>query len=228
MKKLLIIYGPPRSATSFMLGALVQHPLCFGSDTNENSKTFPSINSYEIIEKLFQSHNIPNNGYLVVASPKYCFNWKYFNNSSYACKYIYVQCDPFPCVKSMVNHDASIEMCTRSLEFTDCPKDKIKFYREIWDQSSTEGKALLRWHWHVNGIPMAMKKASLKLSDYKGRKKANEIYLKIISYLQIPGSPPLKEALALFNYKKMNKNEMMDMSTACQQTIYFLNEKKVI
>jgi len=238
MKNLCVIYGPPRSDTTFMLGALVQHPLCFGTDlltkkaqiqeytTNENPfLRVDQIANYTTLEKLFQYYNVPDDGYLVIKAPGYCFAWEYFNKSPYNCKYIFVNRDPFECVKSMMSIDTIRDISNLSIESTSCPKDRFEFYQDIWNQSTIEGKCLLRWHYHIDNIPKKMKKVSLNLSDYTSRKKANEVYLKIISYLQIPGNKSLETTLSLFRHKKMTKNETLAITLACQETTYWIHER---
>lgn len=210
MKKLIVIYGPPRSSTTFTLGCLVQHPYIFGQDpdkeklskgkTNENGNIDVSnMGNYDEIERLFNVFEIPEYCYLVIKAPGYCMAWDYFNNSPYECKYIFTNREKWSCVNSMMNHEPSFNVLKLNLESTDCPRDRLSFYEKLWKESELEGRALLRYHWHVDTIHPDMKKQSLAI-DYTTRQKKIQndfIYQNILFYLGIKDDECLRESLRL-------------------------------
>ena len=198
MKNLIIIYGPPRTASSFLLGALVQHRQCFGTDwfkdkkvggTNEN----PQLKSPGVLDTLWKKF-VPKgkrNCYLVLKAPGYCFAYPYFNNlKDYECKYIFVDRDPVEIADSMWSHEASQNVLKMNLESTDCPNKDA--YRDSWllteslpKEAKIVNRALLRYDWHIKNIPSEMLEKSLTLVPYKMRKQGKEIAKKIETYLSI-------------------------------------------
>jgi hypothetical protein len=236
MKKLVVIYGPPRSATTFMLGALVQHVKCHGTDvlnadlgvseiithegTNENPLIeINQVGEYSPILSLFEKLNVPDNEYLVIKAPGYCSAWEYFKNSPFDCKFIFVNRDKYEVGYSMMNHENSRKVLDFDIMSVDCPKDKIDFYQDLWNESKPEGRALLRVHWHLNSIHPDMKKASLCFNDYSGRQDAYKTYMNIINYLHIPGNESLEAALNLFKFKKTRPNVLKEFKRNCQNVI---------
>jgi hypothetical protein len=243
MNKLIIIYGSPRTATSFTLGCLVQHPYCYGEvpdtnttleyKTNEN-QNIPvnalnkGIGNYKEIERLFDIYQVPEYAYLVIKAPGYCMAWDYFNNSPFDCKYIYTVRSPYGVIKSMLDHEDSLEIIKRPIESTDCPRNKINFYKKLWNESNFEGKAYLRYHWHVNSIHPDMLKKSLVLDQYQTKsvqpKKQNITYQLVMSYLQLKDDEAVKNGFTLFRYKKLNTQLRQEIKNKSYNVIQTLGE----
>lgn len=233
MKNLVIVYGPPRTASSFLVSALVQHKQCFGTDAlkNEDSKELktnenPFINIHgssddaETIDRLWQKH-VPEGEkdcYLVLRAPGYCFAYPYFSNlKSYACKYIFVDRNPIEVADSMCNHEPSQSVLKRDLVGTDCP-EKEK-YNEFWlaagrlvkikhievdEEAALINRALLRYDWHIKGTPDEMMEKSLVLKPYSSRKNSEQVAKKIEKYLSIKPDEAMRKALGKFYHRSLS------------------------
>lgn len=225
MKNLVIVYGPPRTASSFLVSALVQHKQCFGTDAlkNEDSRELktnenPLINIHgssddaETIDRLWQEH-VPEGEkdcYLVLRAPGYCFAYPYFSNlKNYACKYIFVDRNPIEVADSMCNHEPSRSVLNRDLVGTDCP-DREK-YNELWlaagrlnEEAAFINRALLRYDWHIKGTPGEMIEKSLVLKPYSSRKNSEQVAKKIEKYLSINPDEAMRKALGKFYHRSLS------------------------
>ena len=226
MRKLVIIYGPPRTASSFLLGALVQHKQCFGTDWFKNKKVGgtnenPKIKEPGMLDSLWTEFvpKTKQDSYLVLKAPGYCFAYSFFSNlKEYECKYIFIDRDPIEVADSMSTHDPSRGVLLMDLESTDCPNKGS--YQEYWDltenlpvEEKILNRAILRHNWHIKNIPYEMLEQSLNLAPYKARKHGKEIAKKIEGYLGI--SPDSKMAMGLkdFCYRTVSmqrKKEITD------------------
>lgn len=225
MKNLVIVYGPPRTASKFLASALVQHRQCFGTDAlkDEDPKELwtsenPFIDYYgspddaETIDKLWQEH-VPEdekNCYLVMRAPGYCFAYPYFSNlKNYACKYISVDRNPIEVADSMCNHEQSRAVLKNDLVSTDCP-DREK-YNELWlaagrldEEATSINRALLRYDWHIKGTPGEMIEKSLTLKPYSSRKNSEQVAKRIEKYLSIEPDETMRKALEKFYHRSLS------------------------
>jgi len=232
MKNLVIIYGPPRTASSFLLGALVQHRQCFGTDwfkgkkvggTNEN----PHLKSPGVLDGLWTEFvpKATKGVYLILKAPGYCFAYPYFSNlEGYECKYIFVDRDPIEVADSMSTHDSSRTVLMMNLESTDCPNKKD--YQSLWDltedlpiELKIINRAIIRYHWHIKNIPYEMLKQSLNLAPYRVRKQGKETAKKIQDYLNIPPDNKMTLALNDFYYRTVSVKRQKEIKDALLPTI---------
>jgi len=234
MRNLLIIYGPPRTASSFLVSALVQHRQCFGTDalkdedpkelrTNENPfiDYYGSPDNAETIDRLWQEH-VPEgeqNGYLVMRAPGYCYAYPYFSKlKDYACKYIFVDRNSFEVADSMLGHAPSQAVLRMPLVGTDCP-DREK-YDELWlaagklyAEAAFVNRALLRYDWHIKSIPDEMMKESLALKAYSARKSGKDIAAKIERYLNIEPDEAMTKVLNEFHHRSLTKKRKAEIES---------------
>jgi hypothetical protein len=239
VRKLIIIYGSPGSAIDFTLGCLIQHPYCYGelpdTDTPIEYKTNESpliditdIGNYDHIEFLFDYYKVPEYCYLILKSPGYCFAWNYFNDSPFDCKYIYVTRSPYGIVDSMLKHKSCLDMCRSDIKGTDCPKNKRKFYKKLWNESNFEGKCLLRYHWYTTAIHPNMLKKSLILDQFQVKsvmpKTKNIIYNLVMYHLQLKDDEAVKDCFTMFRYKKLNTQLRQEIKTKSYNVMQALGE----
>lgn len=224
-RKMIVICGPPRSATTFLLTAMLKHPYIIGAEepygTNEN----PDIElhrepkeSLEVLNNLwtaFVTHRTRRDGYLAVKAPGYCFGYKWFEGlDGWDCKYILVHRGPYETADSMVSHDASRRVLEMSIESTDCPSGLIGFYRTLWSQSDPYGRAILRWHWHVSVADKEMGKVALLLRQYKSRTDGKKTADKIIEFLELPRNVEMQKAMSGFYDRKLSKKKLLEIESA--------------
>jgi len=239
MKNLIVIYGSPRTASSFLLGALVQHKQCFGTDwlkekkvggTNENSRIniHGNPNDTQTIDDLwkeFVPKQTKDSAYLVLKAPGYCFAYPYFSKlKGYACKYIFVDRDPIEVADSMSTHDPSRNVLLMNLESTDCPNKED--YRTLWDltedlsiEMKIINRAIIRYHWHIKNIPYEMLEQSLNLALYRVRKHGKETAKKIQEYLDIPPDNKMSLALDDFYHRTVSVKRQKEIKDALLPTI---------
>jgi hypothetical protein len=228
MKQLIIIYGPPRSATSFLLDCLVEHPLIRGVNEPPGIDYLGDPDNVVTLDKLWEEKVVRAGGWMVpeeqfflaLKAPGYCFAYPYFNYlekmGKYKVFYIHVSRDPFEVVDSMLKHEQSIGVLNMDIVSTDCPRDMLAKYGPLWKKAKTLGeeamlvnRAMLRYEWHIGSIHMNMLEKSLVLAPYRKRGEAKRIADELVEHLGIVESEAMTEALGKFYHRKVSKKVAM-------------------
>ncbi|MHA2079494.1 MAG: hypothetical protein ACW99X_18030, partial [Candidatus Thorarchaeota archaeon] len=217
-RKLVIIFGAPRTATTHLLQALLEHDCCFGGMGAENSNEPNDINLEdptdtaaldERYERLSMTKENPE--YLVLKSPGYCmYGWDYFSRlDRYESKFIQTDRNPIEIVDSMMNHDISRTILDMEIESTDCPKDKLELLKPKWDavaghidEQRWATRAYVRYAWHVQSMSPGLNNNCLRLTPYKSRLYVSLTASMILGWLRLPrGSDRWYEILREFQYR---------------------------
>lgn len=213
-RNLIVIFGPPRTGTSFMHRCLIKHPDCAGSkDTNENTllviDNTPRENM-DVLNTIWKDH-VSDEKHLILKSPGYCFAYDMFNKlSGYNCKYIYTYRDPIDAALSKVNHSVSEAVLTMPMTNNGCPANLQGKFSPLWDKTEKMDKdtcmfnrALMRYAWHVEAIdPKMMNQA---YDAY------NNTWTDLYKFLDIKRSSVMSSELAKFDNKtRVERSEFED------------------
>uniref|UniRef100_A0A6M3J8J8 Uncharacterized protein n=1 Tax=viral metagenome TaxID=1070528 RepID=A0A6M3J8J8_9ZZZZ len=228
MRKLVIIYGPPRSAASLLLKALLAHPEITGytveggvggSDENPLLDCFDIGNTTELDRLWNEVSPIPGQ-YLALKAPGYCFAYEYFNTlSNYECKYIGVGRDPYEVVDSMLNHDISRSVLGIVIDGTDCPKDKTDSLRARWDAGNEYQRALMRYRWHVDNIAKEQQESGIMLTPYHIRNDGKKMAKSIEAYLGLTPWSGFANELSKFYHRKISASRREEIKAKLGENI---------
>lgn len=218
MKNLAIIYGSPRTATTFLHDALIQHKQCFGgTETNENSNIRMEEGDTTELDRLWEELVLPweeDEGYLVLKAGGYGFAYHYFNDlKDYNCKYLFVDRDSIEVIDSMMSHDMCLRVIKMELASTDCPKERLGDLWQLWEEGDAVNRSALHYIWHVEGIDPDMKNESLSLTPYKTRRDGKTVAGMIERYLRIDPDPNLAKALSGFYHRTITKKRRAELES---------------
>lgn len=215
---LAVIFGTPRSATTFLLGALVQHKDCAGTDptrdpkpqgTNEN----PYINTNDIhdtrmIDELWHRFVKRNERYMCLKAPGYSLAYPYFDAIPYNCKYLHCWREPLSVANSICNHPHGQRVLDMDIISTDCPRAMLPVYEPLWnklDDLHRINRALLRIAWHIECTDPAMMEQALTL--FKDPVEPREI----CAYLDIAEDEDFARAYAKYEPNGLSREEWDDL-----------------
>ncbi len=223
MRNLAIIYGPPRSATTFLHDALIQHKQCFGGkETNEN----PWINTNDTkeIDRLWNEY-VPTlarfvSRYLVLKAPGYGFEYHYFNSlKGYDCKYLFVNRDPIEVIDSMLSHKVCLEVAEMDIESTDCPRRMLDDLGYLWDESDLINRMALHYFWHIEGMDPELENVQLSLTPYKARNDGVKMAANIAYHLGIDSDPAMTKALTKFYHRSVTAKRRSEIESRITQEV---------
>lgn len=225
MKKLAIIYGSPRTGTSFLHECLCGHRSCAGSDKTSEPESKYGIPQnvenilQEMIDMLWAEQwgeaqdlrpdSFPVGKYLVMKSPGFCREdeCKALKELvGYDCKFIHTDRSPASVIDSMLLHEISRNVLGIVIEGTDCSERFLSLYKPLWDKVGDDevgliNRGFMRYLWHVKDILPQQLKESLVLR-YEDRVKHIAVSKKIEKYLEIPHDGEFQKKMREFDYRE--------------------------
>jgi hypothetical protein len=232
-KKIIVIYGSPKTGTSHLFRTLIRHDECFGIDSvlvgdgkgEGNNKEYSTNEPYDL-----PLHSSPPDGwpldkrwwkgygegkkYMVVKAPGFCMAWNYFNNlRDYECKYIFTDREMMEVVESMGRQQVMINMADAdNAKSGGCPEPLLSIYGPLWKKAAEKSDLIRRtsrfyymYNWHIESIPDVMKEVSLDLGNYKGRLDTNKTAIDLLYYLELGfGSRDWYDHLKTFYYRPID------------------------
>ncbi len=228
MKKLVIIYGAPRTGTTAMLEALVQHHQCFGAklkgnprSTNEN----PKVGMPGGISKLWDQW-VPEgeDNCLVLKAPGYCSMYDYFSSlEGYKPYFIFTDRDHLEVIDSMMAHESNFVL-DMDLESTSCPESMKEVIEPLWnknykgDLERKVNRSALRYLWHVLSICSEMKREGF-YAHYLIRKSYITLMDRLCSHLDIDPSDRLVQALSSFYHREITCKRRTELNLIIDEAI---------
>lgn len=221
MKKLVIIYGSPRTGTSFLHECLCSHKSCSGSEkTSEPESKYgivPSLETVEafqetkdLIDMLWDEHCRGEEECLVMKSPGFCNEDEYLalkKLPGYDCKFIHTSRSPEQVVDSMLRHEISKSVLGIVIEGTDCPKRFLPLFKPLWDEADDSevgliNKGFIRFLWYLKSISPQQVNESLVL-EYEDRVKL-ATSKKIEKYLGILHDTKFQNKMKRFECRRLS------------------------
>lgn len=199
-RKLIVVYGAPRTGTTHLWQALRKHGSVFGSEETNEPSNVEDIDGLwrDEMDKYIDSgleEGKPLATHLAIKAPGYGFMWEFFNGlEGYECSYIFTDREMHEVLDSMSNHEMSRSICDFDFDSTDCPDHMKDRFREKWDKCGgliDEQRILRRCHyryvWHVEGYNSEMFQASLRLVPYESRLYCANVAYRILTYAGLKG-----------------------------------------
>lgn len=223
MKRLAIIYGSPRTGTSFLHECLCSHEDCAGSDkTSEPESRYgilPSVKNMDVFQKLvdvlWNEHCENREEYLVMKSPGFCSDGEYRALKGlvgYDCRFIHTTRLPASVIDSMLLHKISKNVLGIVIEGTDCPKEFLSLYKPLWDKVGDDdagliNKGFMRVSWYLKSISSQQIDESLVLK-YEDRVKHAVTSKKIEQHLGISHDSGFQKKMGEFDYLKSSTDRI--------------------